>query len=44
MLRHSYDEGGGNRRAFTEIVIMDEFMQDNDSLSGEVGTVRGPAD
>lgn len=30
-----------NRRAFTEIGIMDEFVQDNHSLSGDVGTVRG---
>ncbi len=30
-----------NRRDFTEIGIMDEFVQDNHSLSGDVGTVRG---
>ena len=30
-----------NRRAFTEVGIMDEFVQDNHSLSGDVGTVRG---
>ena len=40
LLRRSYDEG----RAFTEIGTVDVFVQNNHSLSGEVGTVRGRAD
>lgn len=30
-----------NRRAFTEVGIEDVFVQDNHSLSGPVGTIRG---